>query len=188
MKLILIFGPSAVGKMTVGQELSKITGLKLFHNHTSIEWVLQFFDFSEPGFTYLNNLLRFETFQQVAKSDLPGLIFTFVWAFDSPREKAYVDRVVKIFEDVKGEIFYVELEAALETRVARNKHEHRLAHKPSKRNFEKSEAIFWHDQKKYRLNSKEGELKGANYLRIKNDDLSPEEAAKMIVEKFKLLS
>jgi shikimate kinase len=33
MKFVLIFGPQAVGKMTVGQELAKITGLKLFHNH-----------------------------------------------------------------------------------------------------------------------------------------------------------
>lgn len=33
MKLVLIFGDGAVGKMTVGQELMKITGLRLFHNH-----------------------------------------------------------------------------------------------------------------------------------------------------------
>lgn len=33
MKFILITGPQAVGKMTVGQELEKITNLKLFHNH-----------------------------------------------------------------------------------------------------------------------------------------------------------
>jgi len=33
MKLVIIFGPSAVGKMTVGQKLAKISQLKLFHNH-----------------------------------------------------------------------------------------------------------------------------------------------------------
>jgi len=32
VKLVIIFGPQAVGKMTVGQELEKITGLKLFHS------------------------------------------------------------------------------------------------------------------------------------------------------------
>ena len=32
MKLVIIFGPHAVGKMTVGQELEKISDLKLFHN------------------------------------------------------------------------------------------------------------------------------------------------------------
>ncbi|GAE48204.1 hypothetical protein JCM21738_5289 [Mesobacillus boroniphilus JCM 21738] len=39
MKFVLIFGPQAVGKMTVGHELEKITELKLFHNHMTIELV-----------------------------------------------------------------------------------------------------------------------------------------------------
>lgn len=43
MKLLLLFGNSAVGKMTVGQELAKITPLKLFHNHMMIEPVLEIF-------------------------------------------------------------------------------------------------------------------------------------------------
>ena len=30
MKFILIFGPQAVGKMTVGQELAKLTDLNFF--------------------------------------------------------------------------------------------------------------------------------------------------------------
>jgi len=36
MKLLLIIGDAAVGKMTVGQELTKITDLRLFHNHMTI--------------------------------------------------------------------------------------------------------------------------------------------------------
>ena len=32
MNFVVIFGPVAVGKMTVGQELEKITDLKLFYN------------------------------------------------------------------------------------------------------------------------------------------------------------
>ena len=37
MKLVWLIGPHAVGKMTVGQELAKMTDLNLFHNHMSIE-------------------------------------------------------------------------------------------------------------------------------------------------------
>lgn len=37
MKFIIITGPQAVGKMTVAQELTQITGLKLLHNHMTIE-------------------------------------------------------------------------------------------------------------------------------------------------------
>lgn len=57
MKFVLITGPPAVGKMTVGQELAKLTGLKLFHNHMSIELVHHFFDFSTPPFTRLVDLI-----------------------------------------------------------------------------------------------------------------------------------
>ena len=42
LKFVTIIGPQAVGKMTVGQELAKITGLKLFHNHMTIELVAPF--------------------------------------------------------------------------------------------------------------------------------------------------
>lgn len=39
MSLVIIFGPQAVGKMTVGHALEDITDLKLFHNHMTIELV-----------------------------------------------------------------------------------------------------------------------------------------------------
>ena len=41
--LVIICGPPAVGKMTVGLELSALTGIPLFHNHMSIETVLDCF-------------------------------------------------------------------------------------------------------------------------------------------------
>ena len=43
MKLLFIIGDAAVGKMTVGQELMKITELRLFHNHMTIEPVIEIF-------------------------------------------------------------------------------------------------------------------------------------------------
>jgi hypothetical protein len=77
MKLILIFGPQAVGKMTVGHELEKITGLKLFHNHMPIELVAPFFNYGTPTGKKIVGVIRKEIFEEVAKSDLEGLIFTF---------------------------------------------------------------------------------------------------------------
>ncbi len=37
MRLVILFGPPAVGKMTVGYELEKLTGLRLFHNHMTVD-------------------------------------------------------------------------------------------------------------------------------------------------------
>ena len=81
MKLVLLFGPQAVGKMTVGQELAEITGLKLFHNHMTIDLVSNFFDYSTEEGKRLVTLYRIEMFKAVAKSDLEGMIFTFTWCF-----------------------------------------------------------------------------------------------------------
>ena len=71
-KFVLIIGPKAVGKMTVGQELEKITGLKLLHNHMTLDLVSKFFDFDNhrKKLSEISDLFRFTLFEEVAKSDL----------------------------------------------------------------------------------------------------------------------
>ncbi|PFN80663.1 shikimate kinase [Bacillus sp. AFS076308] len=186
MKFVLIFGPQAVGKMTVGHELEKRTDLKLFHNHMTIELVTPFFEYGTKEGNRLVGLFRQEIFEAVAKSDLYGLIFTFVWAFDLQADWDYVDHISEIFESSGGTVYFVELEADLKERIERNKSPHRLEHKPTKRNVEWSEANLKKSMKKYRLNSLDGEIKKENYLKINNTNLSAEEVAKMIKDRFQL--
>src|ERR671916_1288432 len=104
MKLVIIFGPPAVGKMTVGRELARLTGLKLFHNHMTIELALNFFDFGQPAFHRLVSDFRRRVFEEVAASDLPGLIFTYVWAFDDPGDAASVEEYADIFRRRGGRV------------------------------------------------------------------------------------
>jgi AAA domain len=110
MKLVILFGPPAVGKMTVGQELAKRTGLRLFHNHMTIDLVLNLFEFGTKEFLRLDSLFRDEIFKAAA-SDLPGLIFTYVWALNDPRDKDYVDHITSIFLSRGATIYYGELQA-----------------------------------------------------------------------------
>jgi len=184
MKLVLIFGPQAVGKMTVGQELAKITDLKLFHNHMTIDLVSHFFSYSTAEGKKLVNLFRQEIFEEVSKSNLYGLIFTFVWAFDMQEDWDYVDDIAKLFESRGGTVYFVELEADVVERLERNKSSNRLEHKPSKRDIEWSEKDLKSSMEKYRLNSIEGELNYANYLKINNTNLSAEKVALNIKEAF----
>ena len=184
MKLVVIFGPPAVGKMTVGFELAKLTGLKLFHNHLTIELVLNFFDFSAPQFNLLVGEFRRRIFEEVAKSDLKGMIFTFVWAIDLEKEREYIEEFCDIFREQNADIYFVELEADLEERLRRNESELRLAAKPSKRNIETSRANLIHHEENYQLNTGGNFFYEENYLKINNTNLSPEETARKIVEKF----
>ena len=43
MKLLILVGSGAVGKMTVGQSIMRKTALRLFHNHMMIEPVIEIF-------------------------------------------------------------------------------------------------------------------------------------------------
>lgn len=186
MKFILLTGPQAVGKMTIGQELSKITNLKLFHNHMSIELVLNFFDYGTPSFRKLSDLIREEIFKEVAKSNLEGIIFTYLWYFDDKKDWDYIENITKIYRGKGAEIYYVELEADIEERIKRNKTEHRLNHKPSKRSGAGSDEKLRDSIREHRPNSSEGEVKEKNYLRINNTNLGAIDVAKQIKDEFSL--
>lgn len=182
MKLVIISGPPAVGKMTVGQALAKQTNWKLFHNHMSIELVHQFFDFGTPSFSRLDKLIRFGIFEEVAKSDLDGLIFTIVTAYNEQSDLDYLDQIIQVFEPRNPEVLIVDLSADLEARLKRNKAPQRLQHKPTKRDTEYSEKALLSYEKTYRMNSSESDLVGKDVLRINNTHLSPEQVAKHILD------
>ena len=185
MKLIFLFGSAAVGKMTVGQELMKRTDLRLFHNHMTIEPVLEIFGGFE---TKTIQRLREVIFEDFAASDREGMIFTFMWAFNMQEDWDFIAHVRQIFEEKNPntEFYYVELVADQQTRLQRNTTPNRLANKASKRDIEASSARLLREDEKYRLESLPGELSFENYLKIDNSNLSPEEAAMQIKDYFGL--
>ena len=185
MKFIVIFGPPAVGKMSVGQELATLTGFKLFHNHMTIELVLNFFEFEDPRFGKLVSLFRRRIFEEVAASELPGLIFTFVWAMDLEADKKFIDSSCEIFREQGAEIYFVELEAEVSERLKRNEEPSRLTEKPSKRDVEHSKKILLLHDEKHQLNSRGDFFYTENYLKIDNTHLSAHDAARRIVETFR---
>ena len=183
MTFICIIGDSAVGKMTVGQALEKITGYSLLHNHMTIEIVLDLFkSFYVPAIEALRKALINEFIQ----TDLPGLIFTLQLAFDLQSDLDYLDNLISFFEQKGLDAYIVELDATLEERLRRNKTENRLKHKASKRDIEKSEARLLDHFEHHRFISNPGEIKHKNFLRIENTNLNPKVVACMIVEHFNL--
>lgn len=186
MHFVIIFGPPAVGKMSVGRELENLTGLKLFHNHMTIELLLPFFEFGTPSFMRLLDNFREEIFKEVAIGNSKGIIFTYLWAFHDKSEEKYIKHISKIFERRGGKVCYVELEADLKQRIKRNKTSERLEHKPSKRDIKRSQKFLLEDEETAIRNSALGQFPFNNYLRINNTNLSAKSAAKMIKKKFGL--
>lgn len=183
MKLLFLIGDAAAGKMTVGQELMKQTGLRLFHNHMMIEPVIEIFG-SFNG--HVTQQLREVIFREFAKSDNYGMIFTYLWAFDMQSDWDYVAHVAEIFKEQGAEIYYAELVAPQKIRLQRNETPNRLAHKASKRDVAQSRERVLRDDARYRCESLPGELPFENYIKIDNSHLEPEAVATMIKERFQL--
>ncbi len=77
MTLVFLYGYPGVGKLTVANELAKITNFKVFHNHLTVDLLLSVFDFGTPEFIQLRDRIWLDTMTEAARSDLGGLIFTF---------------------------------------------------------------------------------------------------------------
>lgn len=107
MKLIVIYGLPATGKLTVSSELSILTGYRLFHNHLTVDLLLSVFDFGTPAFVELRESIWLSVIERAALSHLPGLIFTF-----TPEETVrprFLDDLADVITRTQSEVHFIEL-------------------------------------------------------------------------------
>lgn len=183
--LMIVCGPQAVGKMTVAEKIKEKTDFSLTTNHDSIELSDKIFEKGSQAQRELRNLIREATFKTAIDNNV-NIIFTYVWAFDEKSDWDYVLGLKEQFEKSGGKFYLVELETDLQTRLERNTTPHRLESKPSKKDIEWSKNDILKTNEKYRLNSNEGEITFENFVKIDNTNLSPEEVANIVVDKFEL--
>lgn len=67
MKLIILYGPPGVGKLTVAKELAKLTGYKVFHNHLTIEPLAALFEWGSAPYNRLIHKFRSELLEAAAR-------------------------------------------------------------------------------------------------------------------------
>ena len=116
MKLIIIYGPPAVGKLTVAKALAKATGFKLLHNHLVSDLVLAIFDRNTSTAINLNAYIKILIFKAAAKRKQNGIITTFL--YDSHKKnqiERWCESCFKIMHKYKAEVFLVRLSCDIET-------------------------------------------------------------------------
>ena len=89
MSLVIIFGPPAAGKATVGRVLAEQTGYKLLHNHMTVDLVGGIFDFGTDAFRTLVVEFRQRVVEETARAGV-GLILTMAWSLDDDGDAALV--------------------------------------------------------------------------------------------------
>ncbi len=83
MKLIVLYGPPGVGKLTIARVLAKKTAYKVFHNHLTIELLCSLFDWGSEPYNELVKKYRLELLEMAAKHGVKGVITTLVYGAEA---------------------------------------------------------------------------------------------------------
>jgi hypothetical protein len=73
--LVYLYGPPAVGKLTIAEKVHDLTGFPLFHNHLTVNAIRAVFDFGSPPFTEVIHRLRLDVFATAMRAGV-SLVFT----------------------------------------------------------------------------------------------------------------
>lgn len=121
---MFVYGPPAVGKLTVASLLAERTGFKLSHNHAIIDVVLAVFEYGTTPFRELVNRFREEIIQTAVRERVD-----FVMTYGYVREEAStVARYVELVEANGGTLAFVQLKARPQTLARRVALPSRLEH------------------------------------------------------------
>ena len=183
---VFIIGAPASGKMTIGQELSRLTDATLFYNHQAIDFALEIYqDYTEEMWEFVRGITF--SFLGASARNRRSVILTDAIDFSNQYQLMYLKNIQDLLNEYHQEILFVELETSLEERLRRNRTENRLKYKPLKRNFEISEREILGTDKTNQLNSQKRPSGLHHYLKIDNTNLSAKEVAKQIQEKMKTI-
>jgi len=176
MKLLLIYGPPATGKLTVSNEIARRTGFKVFHNHLTIDAIRPVFDFGTSSFGRLVSQIRIDTIAEAAREGV-DMIYTFCYA--KPEDDSHIQRVIVATESNGGEFCPVLLYCDRDELQRRVQDESRAGFTKIDDTEELKALLEKHD-----LFSTIPERES---LVIDNTDLDAAAAANLIIEHYKLI-
>jgi hypothetical protein len=176
--------------MTVGRAVAARGGFRLFHNHAVLEPLLEVFDHGTTPFIRLLGQWRRGVIEEAAAAGI-DLVVTYVWGLELETDVREVSDYIHPYVERGAAVSFIELYADLDTRLERNRTEHRLAEKRSKRDLTWSDgnvrALEQHVMNTGRQGpagmSTPGEqlLAQHTHLKLDNTSLSAEESAERIL-------
>ena len=122
--LVFIYGPPAVGKLTVAEELAKLRSFRVLHNHVTIDAVVTVLPFGTEAFWDIVGRLRRDLVAAAAREGI-DLAYTYVYAAG---DEAHVDAIAAAYEEAGGTVTFVQLIAPVDELMRRVGNTSRSAH------------------------------------------------------------
>lgn len=113
MNLIMLYGPPAVGKLTIGTELAKRTGYHVFHNHLTVPAARAIFPAGHAGtqgraYSDLLKRMRLDAIRAAASANV-DIICTLAYSGDV--DDTFITDIVTSVQASKGQVCFVQLGA-----------------------------------------------------------------------------
>ena len=175
MKLLLIHGAPASGKLTVAKAVLRAVPGRLFDNHAAMDVALTIFDFGAPGFWKLVHAVRLSVLEAAAQLNVPLVVATY--CYSEPEDRPALAQFEEIVERHNGELLPVFLKCSREELVRRIGNADRAARRKitSEKGLDKFVAG-------YNL----APVPRSNCLMIDSEASSPDSAAQQIIHHFDL--
>ena len=169
-RLVFLYGPPAVGKLTVARAFAERRDFRVLHNHVTFDPVAAVLPVGTRGFWTALDRVRLELVTAAAAEGI-DLVYTFVYATG---EERHVDEVADAYESAGGSVLFVQLLAPPEELRRRVADASRAAHGKIRDAGVLDDVLREHDVY--------APIPGRDSLTIDAAAMSPEEAADRIAE------
>ena len=176
MKLVVIYGPPAVGKLTVATELSKLTGYKILHNHLVIDLIESVLGRDNKKFWELIDSYRLHLVDIAAQEKVNGVILTSVNI--KGQDDEFIKNLQRVLDKHSGPVHFVQLNCDMPALKSRLNGPSRSHHKKLT-----DPKIFDDFVAKYQVFEP---ISFVESLKINNTDIPAVEAARMIKDHYRL--
>ena len=169
-RLIFLYGPPAVGKLTVARAIAVRRDFRVLHNHVTFDPVAEVLPVGTSAFWAALDKVRLELVSAAAGEGI-DLIYTFVFA---PGDEPHVDEIANAYESVDGSVLFVQLLAPPEELHRRVASESRRAHAKITDAATLDQVLLDHDVF--------AAIPGKDSVALDVSATSPEDAAMQIIE------
>lgn len=105
MKLIVLYGPPAAGKLTIARELEKLTGFRVVDMNLTLAAVTQLFPMGTSRYKELNRSFRWQLLEAAAQENLPGVILTH--GYSHHENAPFIQGLIDLIKRHNGQIYFV---------------------------------------------------------------------------------
>ncbi|NRQ41279.1 AAA family ATPase [Rheinheimera sp. YQF-2] len=117
MKFVMIYGPSGIGKESVGRELAKRNGWHLFPQHLAFDIACAVVGFGNNGFEKYQRKICMEAFRALIERNVSGIVFTFCYVY--PASNYFIDGLFELLKEFGIEADFVRLSCDFNEHVRR---------------------------------------------------------------------